>query len=80
MGIYPVPERYSFWGGPINQNSTSMNYTLSASYFTKNNWNDITIDKQDIAIPPKQTVQLNAEITTQKNQKRIVRLKLMQIQ
>jgi len=69
VGIYPVPERYSFWGGPINQNSTSMNYTLSASYFKKNNWSDITIDKQDITVPPKQTVQLDAEIITQTNQK-----------
>ena len=27
IGIYPVPERYSFWGGSIKQNSTSYDYT-----------------------------------------------------
>ena len=69
VGIYPVPERYSFWGGSINQNSTSMNYTLSASYFQKNNWNDITVEKQTVTIPPMQIVEINAEILTQNNQK-----------
>jgi subtilisin family serine protease len=69
VGIYPVPERYSFWGGPINQNSTSMNYTLSASYFKKTNWNEIVTDKQTIVIPPNEIVEVNAEISTQNNQK-----------
>ena len=69
VGIYPVPERYSFWGGAINQNSTSMDYTLSASYFKKTNWNDITADKQTVVIPPNQTVEINAKLSTQKEQK-----------
>jgi subtilisin family serine protease len=69
VGIYPVPERYSFWGGAINQNSTSMDYTLSASYFKKTNWNNITIDKQTVVIPPNQTVEINAKLSTQKEQK-----------
>ena len=69
VGIYPVPERYSFWGGSINQNSTSMDYTLTASYFTKNNWNDITVEKQLVTIPPKQTAEVNAEILSYDNQK-----------
>ena len=69
VGIYPVPERYSFWGGAINQNSTSMDYTLSASYFQKTNWNEIIIDKQTIVISPNQTVEIDAELSTQKEQK-----------
>ncbi|MBC8251441.1 MAG: S8 family serine peptidase [Candidatus Nitrosopelagicus sp.] len=69
VGIYPVPEKYSYWGGAINQNSTSMNYTLSASYFKKNNWADITVEEQTIVIPPKQTVEINAQISSQNNQK-----------
>ena len=27
VGIYPVPERYSYWNGNTNKNSTSMDYT-----------------------------------------------------
>ena len=46
-----------------------MNYTLSASYFQKNNWNDITVEKQTVTIPPMQIVEINAEILTQNNQK-----------
>ena len=69
VGIYPVPERYSFWGGSIKQNSTSIDYTLSANYFKKNNWNDITLDKQSITIPPKQITEINATIQTKSNQK-----------
>ena len=69
VGIYPVPERYSYWGGSINQNSTSMDYTLSASYFKKNNWNDLTVEKQLVTIPPKQIVEVNAEILSNVDQK-----------
>ena len=69
IGVYPVPERYSFWGGSIKQNSTSFDYTLSASYFTKDTWNDITLDKQSITIPAKETVEVNAKISTNKEQK-----------
>ncbi len=69
IGVYPVPERYSFWGGSIKQNSTEFNYTLSASYFKKSNWNDVTLDTQSITIPPKQTAQVNAEILIPKEQK-----------
>jgi hypothetical protein len=44
VGVYPVPEKYSFWRGSTNQNSTSMDYTLSASYYKKDLWTDISID------------------------------------
>ena len=52
VGVYPVPEKYSFWRGSTNQNSTSMDYTLSASYYKKDLWTDISIDTQKITIPP----------------------------
>ena len=69
VGIYPVPERYSYWGGSINKNSTSMDYTLSASYFKKNNWNDVTVETQLVTIPPKQSVEINAKISSHDDQK-----------
>jgi subtilisin family serine protease len=68
IGVYPVPERYSFWIGATNQNSTSFDYTLSASYFKKDNWNTVNLSTKSISIPPKQTVDVNAEIITPKNQ------------
>ena len=69
VGIYPVPERYSYWGGSINQNSTSMEYTLSASYFKKNNWNDVIVETQIITIPPKQVAEVSSEILSSDDQK-----------
>ena len=38
VGVYPVPERYSYWVGNTNLNSTSMDYTISASYYKEDNW------------------------------------------
>ena len=69
VGIYPVPERFSFWGGSIKQNSTSLDYTLSASYFKKNIWNNVKVEKEIISIPPKQTIEVNVELLTADDQK-----------
>ena len=64
IGVYPVPERYSFWGGSIKENSTAFDYTLSASYFKKDIWNDVTLDKEIISIPPNQSMDVNVKIET----------------
>ena len=69
VGVYPVPERYSFWGGSIKENSTAFDYTLSASYFKKDIWSDVTLDKEIISIPPNQAIDVNVNIQTQKDQK-----------
>ena len=69
IGVYPVPERYSFWGGSIKENSTAFDYTLSASYFKKDTWTDVTLDKEIISILPNQTIDVNVNIQTQKDQK-----------
>jgi len=51
IGVYPVPTTYSFWKGNTNQNSTSMDYTLSTSYYQNVLWDEITVD-QEITVPP----------------------------
>ena len=53
VGVYPVPKIFSFWIGNTNQNSTSMDYTLSASYYEKNNWPLIWSDSKIINVYPK---------------------------
>jgi len=52
VGIYPVPSRYSYWLGDTNQNSTSMDYTLSASYYKNDNWSVLWPDSKLINVPP----------------------------
>ena len=68
VGIYPVPSRYSFWIGDINQNSTSMDYSLTASYFGKDVWNDLSLEKNNISIPPLSHAKINSTITTSTQQ------------
>jgi hypothetical protein len=52
VGVYPVPSRYSYWLGDTNLNSTSMDYTLSASYYKNDNWSVIWPDAKVIDVPP----------------------------
>jgi hypothetical protein len=53
VGIYPVPTRFSYWLGDTKMNSTSMDYTLSASYYQKEKWSVIWSESQTITVPPK---------------------------
>jgi subtilisin family serine protease len=52
VGIYPVPTRYSYWLGDTKQNSTSMDYTISASYYEKEKWSLLWSDSETILVPP----------------------------
>ena len=63
VGVYPVPEIFSFWLGNTNQNSTSMDYTISASYYEKNNWSLISPDSKIIDIPPKNSTTVDVSLT-----------------
>ena len=69
IGIYPVPERYSFWGGSIKQNATSFDYTLSANYFKKVDWSAVTIKNKSIIVPPNQTTEVDVTLSTNDEQK-----------
>ena len=63
VGIYPVPERFSYWSGNTNKNSTSMDYTLSASYFGNKLWDDVSVNSQKILIPPKNSSKVTAVLS-----------------
>ena len=55
VGVYPVPTRYSYWLGDTKMNSTSMDYTLSTSYYQKENWSVLWPESQTITVEPKNT-------------------------
>ena len=63
VGVYPVPEIFSFWLGNTNQNSTSMDYTISASYYEKDNWSLISPDSKIIDVPPKDSTTVDVSLT-----------------
>ena len=52
VGVYPVPSRYSYWLGDTNQNSTTMDYTLSASYYKNDTWSVLWPDSKVIDVLP----------------------------
>ena len=62
VGVYPVPSRYSYWLGDTKQNSTSIDYNLSASYYKKEKWNEVWLDNSIIEIPPESTATISATI------------------
>ncbi|HUU48094.1 MAG TPA: S8 family serine peptidase [Nitrosopumilaceae archaeon] len=62
VGVYPVPSRYSFWFGDNGQNSTAMDYTLSASYYQKQNWSVIWPETSTITVAPQDTVDVNINL------------------
>lgn len=64
VGVYPVPTRYSYWLGDTKKNSTSMDYTVSASHFKKEDWGDIWLESNLVHVKPKSASQVSATITT----------------
>jgi hypothetical protein len=67
IGIYPVPERYSYWLGNINQNSTSMDYTISVSHYEKNKWPTLWTESQLISVSPKNSTTLDVTLIVPDN-------------
>ena len=67
VGVYPVPSRYSYWLGDTNQNSTSMDYTLSASYYKNDKWSVLWPDSKVIDVPPNNSVTVDVTLIVPEN-------------
>lgn len=64
VGVYPVPTRYSYWSGNTNQNSTSMDYTLSASYYQNDKWSMLWPESETIMVPPNDISTVDVNLVT----------------
>jgi hypothetical protein len=62
IGIYPVPTRYSYWIGDTKKNSTSMDYTVTTSFYKKENWDAVWVNYNQIQVPPNGTTTLVATL------------------
>jgi len=62
VGVYPVPTRYSYWSGDTKLNSTSMEYTLSASYYQKQKWSVLWPESSTITVPPYDTAKVKINL------------------
>ena len=68
IGVSPEPSNYSIWIGDIHQNSTSMNYSLTASYFAKDSWDELSVTENKISVPPLSNTEINSTIKTSTDQ------------
>ncbi|MDE1845105.1 MAG: S8 family serine peptidase [Thaumarchaeota archaeon] len=62
VGVYPVPTRYSYWTGDTKKNSTSSDYTLTASYYKKIPWNQIWLNSKNVYIKPYESAKVIATL------------------
>ena len=64
VGVYPVPTKFSYWLGDTKQNSTSMDYTISASYYEKEKWPIVWSESETISVPPKDSSTVDITLVT----------------
>ncbi|QLH03503.1 peptidase S8 [Nitrosopumilus cobalaminigenes] len=64
VGVYPVPTRYSYWLGDTKQNSTSMDYTISASHYEKEKWSLLWSKSDTISVPPQDSSTVDMTLVT----------------
>jgi len=64
VGVYPVPTRYSYWLGDTKQNSTSMDYTISASHYEKEKWPLLWAESEKISILPENSSTVDVTLVT----------------
>jgi len=64
VGVYPVPSKYSYWLGDTKQNSTSMEYTLSASYYQKDDWSVMWPETEIISVPSNDISTIDVTLVT----------------
>ncbi|SMH72339.1 putative Subtilase family protein [Candidatus Nitrosotalea okcheonensis] len=68
VGVYPVPTRYSYWTGDTKKNSTSTDYTLTASYYKKVSWNEIWLNSKNIQVKPHESAKVIATLIVPQDQ------------
>ncbi|WP_428325340.1 S8 family serine peptidase [Nitrosopumilus sp.] len=64
VGVYPVPTRYSYWLGNTNQNSTSIDYTISANYYQNDKWSMLWSESETITVPPNDISTVDVTLVT----------------
>ena len=62
VGVYPVPTRYSYWSAVPQKNATSMDYTLSASYYQKQKWSVIWPESSTITVASHDTAKVKINL------------------
>ncbi len=67
VGIYPVPERYSYWTGPIGSNATAIDYDISASYYARDGWDAVWTEADTLVVPPEDAARVDVTLVVPGN-------------
>lgn len=67
IGIYPVPDVYSFWRGDTRLDAAPMNYTLTVEFYKRMPNPDVALDEKMLTILPRGTGTAHATITAGKD-------------
>jgi hypothetical protein len=67
VGVYPVPTKYSYWIGDTKKNSTSMDYTVTTSFYKKENWESVWVNYDHIEVPPNSSSDLVVTLIAPQN-------------
>ena len=65
--VKPTENLFSYWLGDTKQNSTSMDYTLSASYYEKEKWSVLWLESEIISVPPKDVATVDVTLIAPNN-------------
>lgn len=52
VGVYPVPERYSYWYGPTGEDAAPLPYAVASEYYARERWDDVWVSSRTLEVPP----------------------------
>lgn len=61
VGVYPVPERFSYWTGATGRDSDPIEYDLTATFYGDSPWDAVWVDG-DVEVPAGGTAEVSASI------------------
>lgn len=62
VGVYPVPERFSYWTGATGEDSDPMDYEITATFYGDAAWDAVWVERGALEVPAGGTAQLSASI------------------
>ena len=62
VGVYPVPEKYSYWTGATGADAAPLPYEVSASYYAREPWNDVWVSSRTVEVPPGESRSVRATL------------------
>ena len=63
VGVYPVPTRYSYWVGDTGENSTAVDYVLSAAHYGEEPWDVAWVSSGTVRVPARGTAEVDVTVT-----------------